>query len=234
MWQCWDRVETKLKQSCVIHRTPNLYNLAVQTWDYRRHLNERSTNVLDSRKLDVQSHKGDDINDINDGIFSFLTLPSNYAFLTLTFLQNLPNGTNFQGFLHFNCQKLDFPKCLENLVKYDQPHYSKSQIFGQKIQFWPNPNIFTSFSPKFFLTIFLVKSKLSTAKKPNTTAFSRVFHPKKLTIFSGDQSWILGQKMKISNSVTKEDCRETGQFHIIFPKLCMLYLFNINVFLFSL
>ena len=47
-----------------------------------------------------------------------------------------------------------------------------------------NHNIFTSFSPKFFLTIFLVKSKLSTAKKPQTTTFSRVFHPKKIDNFS--------------------------------------------------
>ena len=50
--------------------------------------------------------------------------------------------------------------------------------FCPKIQFWQNPNIFTSFSPKFFLTIFLVKSKLSTAKKSKTTTFSRVFHSK--------------------------------------------------------
>ena len=31
--------------------------------------------------------------------------------------------------------------------------------FCPKIKFWQNPNIFTSFSPKFFMTIFLVKSK---------------------------------------------------------------------------
>ena len=61
-----------------------------------------------------------------------------------------------------------------------QSHYSKRQIFVQ--------NIFTSFSPKNFLTIFLVKSKLSTAKKSKTTTFSRVFHPKKTTIFSRNQS----------------------------------------------
>ena len=47
------------------------------------------------------------------------------------------------------------------------------------------PNIFTSFSPKIFLTIFLVKSKLSTAKKSKTTTFSRVFHPKKIDNFLG-------------------------------------------------
>ena len=65
-------------------------------------------------------------------------------------------------------------------------------------------NIFTSFSPQIFPTIFLVKSKLSTAKKSKTTTFSRVFLPKKKsTIFLGNQSWIFGQKMKISNSVLK-------------------------------
>ena len=61
-----------------------------------------------------------------------------------------------------------------------------------------------------FLTIFLVKSKLSTAKKSKTAAFSRVFHPKKSTIFSGNQSWLFGQKIKISNSVLYdgEDMKE--------------------------
>ena len=77
-------------------------------------------------------------------------------------------------------------------------------------------NIFTSFSPKFFLTIFLVKSKLSTAKKPKTTTFSRVFHPKKSTIFSGNQSWIFGQKMKISNSVIfKRPLRSNAELELI-------------------
>ena len=38
---------------------------------------------------------------------------------------------------------------------------------------------FHEFFPKFFLTIFLVKSKLSTDKKSKTTTFSRVFHPPK-------------------------------------------------------
>ena len=40
-------------------------------------------------------------------------------------------------------------------------------------------NILTSFSTKFFLAIFLVKSKLSTAKKSKTTTFSRFFQPPK-------------------------------------------------------
>ena len=75
---------------------------------------------------------------------------------------------------------------IETSGKYSlETHYSKSQIFCPKIQFWQNPNIFTSFSPKFFLTIFLVKSKLSTAKKSKTTTFSRVFHPQKIENFLG-------------------------------------------------
>ena len=71
--------------------------------------------------------------------------------------------------------------------------------FCPKIQFWQTFS--WVFHPNFFLTIFLVESKLSTAKKSKTTTYSRVFHPKKSTIFSGNQSWIFGQKMKISNSV---------------------------------
>ena len=47
----------------------------------------------------------------------------------------------------------------------------------------PKPQHFPEFFTQIFLTIFLVKSKLSTAKKSKTTTSSRVFHPKKSTIF---------------------------------------------------
>merc|ERR1711860_341501 len=65
-------------------------------------------------------------------------------------------------------------------------HYPKIQIFVQKFNFAKNPKTqhFTSFSPNFFLTIFLMKSKLSTAKKSETITFSRVFSPKKNRQFS--------------------------------------------------
>ena len=65
------------------------------------------------------------------------------------------------------------------------PHYSKSQIFVQKFNFDKTPTFSRVFHPKFFLTIFLVKSKLSTAKKTKTTTFSRVFHPQKIDNFLG-------------------------------------------------
>ena len=79
-------------------------------------------------------------------------------------------------------------------------HHSKSHIFVQKFNFDQNPTIFTTFSPKFFLTIFLVKSKLSTAKKSKTTTFSRVFHHPKNRQFSREiKVEFLDKKMKIPN-----------------------------------
>ena len=62
-------------------------------------------------------------------------------------------------------------------------HYSKSQIFLQKFNFDKTPTFSRVFHSNFFLTIFLVKSKLSTAKKSKTTTFSQVFHPKKVDSF---------------------------------------------------
>ena len=111
------------------------------------------------------------------------------------------NSTNWK----FWCPKS--PRCTswwERLVKSN---------FCLKIPFWQNPNIFTSFSPKFFLTIFLVKSKLSTVKQPKTTKFSRVFHPKRIDNFSRE---IFGQKIKISNSVVLLALLESKQFFSLF------------------
>ena len=84
--------------------------------------------------------------------------------------------------------------------------------FCPKIQFWQNPNIFTSFLPNFFfLTIFLVKSKLSTAKKSKTTTFSRVFHPKKIDNFLG--------KSKLNFWTKNEDFEQCDQF----IQFCLLF-----------
>ena len=87
-----------------------------------------------------------------------------------------------------------------NFQNWFETHYSKSQIFVQKFSF-EKPQYFHEFFTKIFLKIFLVKSKLSTAKKSKTTTFSRIF-PRQF--FSGNQSWIFGQKMKISNSVARD------------------------------
>ena len=80
---------------------------------------------------------------------------------------------NFSRHFSFFCAIFRFWRNCHSRTLFEK------SIFCPKIQFWENPNIFTSFSPQIFLTIFLVKSKLSTAKKPKTTTFSRVFHPKK-------------------------------------------------------
>ena len=54
----------------------------------------------------------------------------------------------------------------------------KSLQFSREIKVVNNPQHFHEFFTQIFLTIFLVKSKLSTAKKSKTTTFSRIFHPK--------------------------------------------------------
>ena len=60
-----------------------------------------------------------------------------------------------------------------------------------KVKFWSKNSILTKpqhfheFFTQIFLPMFLVKSKLSTAKKSKTTTFSRVFHPKKIDNFLG-------------------------------------------------
>ena len=76
-------------------------------------------------------------------------------------------------------------------------HTIRKVNFLSKNSILTNPQHFH----EFFIPIYLVKLKLSTVKKSKTTTFSRVFHPPKSAIFSGNQSWIFGQKMKISNSV---------------------------------
>ena len=63
-------------------------------------------------------------------------------------------------------------------------HTIRKVKFLSKYSILTKPQHFHEFFTQIFLTIFLVKSKLSTAKKSKTTTFSRVFHPKFfLTIF---------------------------------------------------
>ena len=107
---------------------------------------------------------------------------------TVTISSNHRNYTCHQT-LYLVYQKFKSDKTSMTIIRkikilneYNCTLFKKSD-FCPKFQFWPNPNIFTSFSPKIFLTIFLVKSKLSTAKKSKTTTFSRVFHPKKISNF---------------------------------------------------
>ena len=71
---------------------------------------------------------------------------------------------------------------------------STSHTLFEKSKFCPKPQRFHEFFTQIFLTIFLVKSKLSTAKKSKTTTFSRVFHPKKSTIFSDIKVEFLDKK----------------------------------------
>ena len=78
---------------------------------------------------------------------------------------------------------------------------SKNFNFDKTLQFFSanqscqqlnsaNPKHFHEFSPKIFLTIFFVNSKLSTAKKVQNRSVFTSFHPKTIRqFFSGNQSW---------------------------------------------
>ena len=84
-------------------------------------------------------------------------------------------------FIHWTNLVLNLTEFRECLIFHTT--IRKVNFFFPKNSILTKPHNFLSFSLKFFLTIFLVKSKLSTAKKSKTTTFSRVFHPKNSTIF---------------------------------------------------
>ena len=82
--------------------------------------------------------------------------------------------------------------------------------FCPKIQFWQNPNIFMSFSPLFSTFFFSWNQSCQ--------------HPKNRQ-FSQEISWIFGQKMKISNSVStklKSINEFFTQLKLSFSKICTL------------
>ena len=80
--------------------------------------------------------------------------------------------------------------------------FEKSNFYP-KIQLWQNPKISWVFHPKFYSQIFSWNQSYQQLKSSKPQHFHEFFTRKKSTIFSWNQSWIIGQKMKISNSV---DC----------------------------
>ena len=81
--------------------------------------------------------------------------------------------------------------------------------FCPKIQFWQDPNIFMSFSPNYFWQFFSWNQSCQQLKSPIPKHFHEFFTPKKSTIFSGNQSWIFGQKFDFSNSVIRRGAKWT-------------------------
>ena len=91
-------------------------------------------------------------------------------------------------------------KCYFLEILGHRTHYSKSQIFVQKFNIDKTPTFSRVFHPNFFWQFFSWNQSCQQLKCPKPQFFHE-FSPKKSTIFSGNQSWIFGQKMKISNSV---------------------------------
>ena len=101
--------------------------------------------------------------------------------------------------IYFQNSKLNFVKWITRRLCIILGHtlFEKSN-FCPKIQFWQNPNIFTSFSPKILWQFFdnFSQSKLSKAKNSKKRSIFTSFHPKLFDNFSrGNQSWIFGPKM---------------------------------------
>ena len=98
-------------------------------------------------------------------------------------------------------------KCVFDVLTFDVqkltqgPHYSKSQIFVQKFNFDKTPTFWRVFHPNFFWQFFSWNQSCQQLKSPKPQHFHEFFTQNNSTIFSGNQSWIFGQKMKILNSV---------------------------------
>ena len=83
------------------------------------------------------------------------------------------------------------------------------RITPQSVRKWPKnvsfdktPTFSRVFHPKFFWQFFSWNQSCQQLKCLKPQHFHEFFTKEKSTIFSGNQSWIFGQKMKISNSVT--------------------------------
>ena len=81
-------------------------------------------------------------------------------------------------------------------------HTIRKVKFLSKNSILTKPQHFHKFFTQIFLTIFLVKSKLSTAKNPKTPTFSRVFHSKKIDNFL--------RKSKLNFWTKNEDFEQCG------------------------
>ena len=95
-------------------------------------------------------------------------------------------------------------------VLSQKPHYSKSKIV-QKFNFDKTTTFSRVFHQQNFLTIFLVKSKLSTAKKFKTTTFSRVFHPQKIDNFL--------KKSKLNFWTKNEDFEQCAYLEVLWETI---------------
>ena len=89
----------------------------------------------------------------------------------------------------------------KNLV--GEAHYSKSHFLSKNSILTKNPTFSRVFHPNLFWQFFSWNQSCQQLKSPKPQHFREFFHPKKMTIFSGNQSWTFGQKMKILNSVRR-------------------------------
>ena len=117
--------------------------------------------------------------------------------------------------------KKSFPRALTYSV-----HTIRKVKFLSKNSILTKPQHFHKFFTKSFLTIFLVKSKLSTAKKSKTTTFSRVFHPK-IDNFLGKSKLNFWTRNEDFEQCVQNRSRPLEMTSSFLSKLCNIFFFTV-------
>ena len=105
-----------------------------------------------------------------------------------------------------------FPSWFHFKSRTSQRKVNSSDHTIRKVKFLSKNSILTKpqhfhefFTQFFFWQFFSWNQSCQQLKSPKPKHFHEFLTPEKSTIFSGNQSWFFGQKMKISNSVAKWD-----------------------------
>ena len=100
--------------------------------------------------------------------------------------------------------RVKFPRFLWIWFNSDYSTLFEKSNFCPKIQFWPKTPTFSRvFRPNCFWQFFSWNQSCQQLKSSKPQHFHEFFTQKNRQFFSGNQSWIFGQKMKIWNSVWK-------------------------------
>ena len=98
--------------------------------------------------------------------------------------------------------KMDFWNSVYHQDECNRCHTIRKVKFLSKNSILTKPQHFHEFfSQIFFWQFFSWNQSCQQLKSTKPQRFHEFFTPKNSTIFLGNQSWIFGQKMKISNSV---------------------------------
>ena len=130
-------------------------------------------------------------------------------------------------------QEIEFPNLSSNC---QQSTLFEKSNFCPKIQFSQSPNIFTSFSPKFFWQFFSWNQSCQQLKSPKPQHFHEFFTPKKIsTIFLGKSKlnfWTKNENFEQCDVRNLWQIRKTWNISVQqlkSPKLQLFYEFSLSL-----